>query len=336
MATRVGINGFGRIGRTVLRAALERDSELEVVAVNDLADAATLAHLLRWDSVYGPYPGEVEAEGEAIVVDGRRIAVSAERDPGDLGWGAHGVEIVLEATGLFRDRDAAARHLEAGAERVVVTAPAKGEDLTVVMGANEEAYDPERHRVISNASCTTNCVVPMAKVLHERCGGIEHGLMTTVHAYTNDQPLHDGPHSDLRRARAGALSIIPTSTGAAKAAALPLPELSGRLDGLALRVPVPVGSITDLTVQLAEERTAEEVNAAFREAAEGELDGYLGYTEEPIVSADVVGDPRSCVLDGSETKAIGTLVKVLGWYDNEWGYCERLVDLAEHVAATEA
>ena len=332
MATRVGINGFGRIGRNFLRAAQRTGADIEIVGVNDLTDAATLAHLLKYDSVHGGYPGTVEVSGDGLVVDGKAIRICAERNPGDLPWKDLGADIVIESTGIFTDRDKAQLHLDAGAQKVIISAPASNEDVTIVMGANEGDYDPANHHVISNASCTTNCVVPMAKVLHERFGGIQQGFMTTVHAYTNDQGLQDQPHKDLRRARAGALSIIPTSTGAAKAASLALPELKGRLDGMSLRVPIPDGSITDLVVVLGQEVTAAEVNAAFKQAAEGELRGILEYTEDPIVSADIVGNPHSCIIDAKSTMANGSMVKVLGWYDNEMGYSTRLVDLVGFVA----
>ncbi|HVL99971.1 MAG TPA: type I glyceraldehyde-3-phosphate dehydrogenase [Egibacteraceae bacterium] len=331
MAIRVGINGFGRIGRNFLRAAKERSADLEIVAVNDLADAGTLAHLLRYDSIHGRFEGTVEAGGDRIVVDGREITITSERDPADLPWKDFGVDLVIESTGLFTARDKAAKHLDAGARKVIISAPAKNEDVTVVMGVNEGDYDPAAHDVISNASCTTNSVVPMSKVLDENFGGIQQGFMTTVHAYTNDQGTHDQPHKDLRRARAGALSIIPTTTGAAKAAALSLPQLEGRLDGLALRVPVPDGSITDLVVVLGRETTAEEVNEAFRAAAEGPMAGIIEYATDPIVSTDIVGNPHSCILDSPSTMASGQMVKVLGWYDNEWGYSCRLVDLTTYV-----
>jgi glyceraldehyde 3-phosphate dehydrogenase len=332
MATRVGINGFGRIGRNFLRAAQRTGADIEIVGVNDLTDAATLAHLLKYDSVHGGYPGTVEVSGDGLVVDGHTIRITAERNPGDLPWKELGADIVIESTGIFTARDQAQLHLDAGAQKVIISAPASDEDVTVVMGANEGDYDPASHHVISNASCTTNCVVPMAKVLHERFGGIQQGFMTTVHAYTNDQGLQDQPHKDLRRARAGALSIIPTSTGAAKAASLALPELKGRLDGMSLRVPIPDGSITDLVVILGQEVTVADVNRAFKEAAEGELRGILQYTEDPIVSADIVGNPHSCIIDAKSTMANGSMVKVLGWYDNEMGYSTRLVDLVGYVA----
>ncbi|HVM13505.1 MAG TPA: type I glyceraldehyde-3-phosphate dehydrogenase [Egibacteraceae bacterium] len=331
MAIRVGINGFGRIGRNFLRAAKERGSELEIVGLNDLADAGTLAHLLRYDSIHGRFPGTVEVGDEQIVVDGKEITITSERDPADLPWKDFGVDLVVESTGLFTEREKAGKHLEAGARKVIISAPAKNEDVTVVMGVNEGDYDPAAHDVISNASCTTNSVVPLAKILDESFEGIQQGFMTTVHAYTNDQGTHDQPHKDLRRARAATLSIIPTTTGAAKAAALSLPQLQGRLDGLALRVPVPDGSITDLVVMVGRETTAEEVNEAYRTAAEGPMEGIIDYATDPIVSTDIIGNPHSCVLDSPSTMANGQMVKVLGWYDNEWGYSCRLVDLAAYV-----
>ena len=332
MAIRVGINGFGRIGRNFLRAAKRQGVDIEMVGINDLTDAKTLAHLLKYDSVHGRWDGTVEVSGDNIVIDGRTIRITAERNPADLPWGDLGADIVIESTGIFTARDKAQLHLDAGAKKVIISAPASDEDVTIVMGANEGEYDPASHHVISNASCTTNCVVPMSKVLHERFGGIQQGFMTTVHAYTNDQAMQDQPHKDLRRARAGALSIIPTSTGAAKAASLALPELKGRLDGLALRVPIPDGSITDLVAVLGQEVTVEEVNRAFKEASEGELKGILEYAEDPIVSADIVGNPHSCILDAKSTMASGSMVKVMGWYDNEMGYSSRLVDLTQYVA----
>jgi glyceraldehyde 3-phosphate dehydrogenase len=331
MTTRIAINGFGRIGRNLLRAIRKYDLDVQVVAVNDLTDPVTLGHLTKYDSVHGRFPGEVRVEGASIVIDGTPIAVLSERDPAALPWGDLGVDVVVESTGFFTERDKAAKHLEAGARKVIISAPAKNEDITIVMGANEGDYDPQQHHVISNASCTTNSVVPMAKVLHESFG-IAQGLMTTVHAYTGDQRIHDAPHEDLRRARAAAVSIIPTTTGAAKAAALALPELKGRLDGMALRVPIPDGSVTDLTLLLEREVTVAEINAAMRAAAEGPLKGILEYCEDPIVSIDVVGNPHSCVFDSLATMASGRLVKVLGWYDNEWGYSVRLAQLTALVA----
>ena len=332
MTVRVAINGFGRIGRNLFRAVREQGVDVEVVAVNDLTDPRSLAHLLKYDSVHRRFPGEVGVEGGDLVVDGRTVRVLSERDPAALPWGDLGVDVVVESTGFFTDRDKAAKHLEAGARKVIISAPAKGEDITIVMGANEGDYDAAAHHVISNASCTTNSVVPMAKVLHEAFG-IAQGLMTTVHAYTGDQRIHDAPHDDLRRARAAAVSIVPTTTGAARAAALALPELKGRLDGMALRVPIPDGSVTDLSLVLERDVTADEVNAAMRAAAEGPLRGILEYCEDPIVSIDIVGNPHSCVFDSLATMASGRLVKVLGWYDNEWGYSCRLAELTALVAA---
>ncbi len=332
MTVRVAINGFGRIGRNVLRAVREQGVDVEIVALNDLTDPRTLAHLLKYDSVHRRFPGEVAVDGGDLVIDGRTVRVLSERDPGALPWGVLGVDVVVESTGFFTDRDGAAKHLAAGARKVIISAPAKGEDITIVMGANEGQYDPASHHVISNASCTTNSVVPMAKVLHDAFG-IAQGLMTTVHAYTGDQRIHDAPHDDLRRARAAALSIVPTTTGAARAAALALPELKGRLDGMALRVPIPDGSVTDLSLVLERDVTAADVNAAMRAAAEGPLRGVLEYCEDPIVSIDIVGNPHSCVFDSLATMASGRLVKVLGWYDNEWGYSCRLAELTALVAA---
>ncbi|MFO7250554.1 MAG: type I glyceraldehyde-3-phosphate dehydrogenase [Actinomycetes bacterium] len=332
MSIRVGVNGFGRIGRNFWRAAAASGKDIEIVAVNDLTDTTTLAHLLKYDSILGRLPNEVKAGPDEITVDGKAIKVFAERDPAKLPWGDLGVDIVVESTGLFTDANKAKVHAENGAKKVIISAPAKNEDVTLVVGVNDHLYDPAKHTIISNASCTTNCLAPMAKVLHESFG-IERGLMTTIHAYTQDQNLQDGPHKDLRRARAAALSIVPTSTGAAKAIGLVLPELKGKLDGYALRVPVPTGSATDLTVTLSREVTVEEVNAAFKAAAEGPLAGILSYTEDPIVSADIVTDPASCIFDAALTKVIGTQVKVVGWYDNEWGYSNRLVDLVSLVGS---
>jgi glyceraldehyde 3-phosphate dehydrogenase len=332
MPVRVAINGFGRIGRNVLRYAKQAHGELDFVAVNDLTDAKTLAHLLRWDSVHGRYPGDVEATERGLRVDGDEIVVLAERDPGKLPWKDLDIDIVVESTGLFSDREKAAKHLEAGARKVIISAPAKKEDITVVMGVNEGAYDPERHDVISNASCTTNCLAPVAKVIMERFG-FRHGLMTTVHSYTNDQNILDLPHKDLRRARAAALSMIPTTTGAAKATSLVLPELKGKIDGIAIRVPTPDVSIVDLTCEVEKETNVEEVNDAFRAAAAGKLKGILGVTDEPLVSVDFVGDSRSSIVDAGGTSVIdGRMVKVLSWYDNEWGYSARVVDLVRYVA----
>jgi len=331
VSARVGINGFGRIGRNFFRAAAQRDSDLDIVAVNDITDTATLAHLLAYDSIFGRYPGQVTARDDHIVVDEREVRVLAERDPANLPWKDLGVDVVIESTGLFTDRDKAALHLDAGASKVIISAPAKGPDLTVCIGVNDDAYDPEQHHVISNASCTTNCLAPVAKVLMDTVG-IEQGFMTTCHAYTNDQRILDFPHKDLRRARAAALSMIPTSTGAARAIGEVIPSLKGRLDGMALRVPTPNGSVVDLTVQASRETTVEEVNEAFRAAAEsGPLAGILGYTEDPIVSHDIVGDARSSLLDAALTMANGTNVKLISWYDNEWAYSCRVAELAERV-----
>jgi len=324
MTVRVGINGFGRIGRNYFRAAKGKD--VEVVAVNDLTDNKTLAHLLKYDSTFGRLDGEVTYDDESITVGGQRVLASAQRDPAQLPWGDLGVDVVIESTGRFTKRDDAALHLKSGARKVIISAPAKDEDVTIVMGVNHEKYDPASHDIISNASCTTNSVVPLAKVLLDNFG-IEKGFMTTIHAYTNDQVILDFPHKDLRRARAAAQNIIPTTTGAAKATALVLPELKGKLDGLAMRVPVVDGSVTDLVVELGREVTKDEVNAAYRAAAEGPLKGYLYYTEDQIVSSDIVGSPASCTFDSSLTMAFGSQVKVIGWYDNEWGYSNRLVDL---------
>jgi glyceraldehyde 3-phosphate dehydrogenase len=332
MPVRVGINGFGRIGRNVFRAAMEAGADIEWVGVNDIGDAATLAHLLRYDSNYGPYPGTVEHGDESITVDGQPIRVLAERDPANLPWGDLGAEVVIESTGLFTARDDAAKHLEAGANKVLISAPAKGEDVTVALGVNfEEAYDKDKHDVISNASCTTNCLAPVAKVLNDAVG-IEHGLMTTIHAYTADQRLQDMPHKDLRRARAAAVNLIPTSTGAAKAVGLVLPELQGRLHGMAVRAPVITGSVVDLTAVVARETSVEEVNDAMRAAAQGPLEGILEYTEDPIVSTDIVRNPHSSIFDSELTAVMeGTMVKVIAWYDNEWGYSNRVADVAQRV-----
>ncbi|GAB6965658.1 type I glyceraldehyde-3-phosphate dehydrogenase [Corynebacterium amycolatum] len=330
VTVRVGINGFGRIGRNFFRSLLAAGADLEVVAVNDLTDNKTLAHLLKYDSIMGKLDAEVTYDDESLTVNGKRIAAYAERDPKDLPWGEHKVDIVIESTGFFTDANAAKAHIEAGAKKVIISAPAKNEDATFVVGVNHTDYDPEKHNIISNASCTTNCLAPMAKVLDDKFG-IERGLMTTIHAYTGDQRLHDAPHKDLRRARAAALNIVPTSTGAAKAVALVLPQLKGLLDGYALRVPTPTGSVTDLTFTAKNEVTVESVNAAIKEAAEGELKGVLGYNEDPIVSKDIEGDPRSSIFDAPLTKVIGDQVKVVSWYDNEWGYSNRLVDLAVYV-----
>ena len=338
MAVRVAINGFGRVGRCFVRSAFQRDSDVEIVAVNDLTDAATLAHLLRYDSVYGRFPGVVETGAGELVVDGHAIRALAVSDPSHLPWAKLDVDVVIESTGRFRTRAAAAQHVAAGAGLVIISAPAKGAepvDATVVLGVNfDEVYDPERHHIISNASCTTNCLAPVAKLLHETVG-IKHGLMTTVHAYTADQNLLDGPHNDLRRARSAALSLIPTSTGAAKALGLVVPELAGRLNGYAVRVPTPTGSLVDLTIEAERATSVEEINMAFREHADqGALAGILAYTEDPIVSSDIVGSPYSAIFDAGLTSVNdGTQVKVVAWYDNEWGYASRLVDLAERALA---
>lgn len=331
MTIRVGINGFGRIGRNYFRALLEQGADIEIVAVNDLGDTATTAHLLKYDTILGRLKQEVTHTADTITVDGHTIKVLSERNPADIPWGQLGVDIVIESTGIFTKREDAAKHLAGGAKKVLISAPAKDEDITIVMGVNQEKYDAANHHVISNASCTTNCVAPMAKVLDENFGIVK-GLMTTVHAYTNDQRILDFPHKDLRRARAAAENIIPTTTGAAKATALVLPQLKGKLDGIAMRVPVPTGSVTDLVVELGREVTKEEVNAAFQKAAEGELKGLLEYTEDAIVSSDIVNEPASCTFDSSLTMVQeGKNVKVIGWYDNEWGYSNRLVDLTVFV-----
>lgn len=328
--TAVGINGFGRIGRNFFRAALT-SPDIEIVGINDLTDNATLAHLLKYDSILGRLGLEVSYTAETITVGGKTIKVFAERDPAALPWAAVGADVVLESTGHFTKAADAKKHLAAGAKKVIISAPATDEDVTIVMGVNDDKYDPANHHIISNASCTTNCLAPMAKVLNDQFG-IVRGLMTTIHAYTNDQVILDFPHKDLRRARAAATNIIPTSTGAAKAISLVLPELKGKLDGYAMRVPVPTGSVTDLTVELAKEATAAEINAAMKAAAtSGPLKGYLSYTEDPIVSSDIVTDPSSCIFDSGLTKVIGTTAKVVGWYDNEWGYSNRLVDLIKLV-----
>ena len=331
MTTRVGINGFGRIGRNFFRAALEQGADIEIVAVNDLTDNKTLAHLLKYDSITGRFQGEVSYDDEGIVVDGKHIKVLAQRNPADLPWGELGVEVVVESTGFFTDGEKAKAHIEAGAKKVVISAPAKNVDGTFVMGVNEADYDNATMNIVSNASCTTNCLAPLAKVLEENFG-IERGIMTTIHSYTGDQRVLDAPHKDLRRARAAALNMIPTKTGAAQAVALVLPALAGKFDGLAVRVPTPTGSLTDLTFIAKKEVSVEAVKAAVKAAAEGELKGVLKYTEDPIVSSDIVGDPHTSIFDATETKVIGNLVKVLSWYDNEWGYSTRLVDLAKIVA----
>jgi glyceraldehyde 3-phosphate dehydrogenase len=332
LSVKIGINGFGRIGRNFFRAALAKGSDLEIVAVNDLDSPKALAHLLQYDTVGGRLNATIEVDGDNIIVNGKAIKVLAERDPAALGWGDRGVDLVIESTGRFTKSSDARKHIEAGAKKVIISAPATGDDVaTLVLGVNEGTYDPAIHDIISNASCTTNCLAPLAKVFMDNFG-IERGLMTTVHAYTADQNLQDGPHSDLRRARAAAANIIPTSTGAAKALGLVIPELVGKLDGYALRVPVITGSITDLTVQASRNVTVDEVNAAYKAAAEGPLKGILSYTEDEIVSSDIQGDPHSSIFDAGLTKVIGDQVKVASWYDNEWGYSNRLVDITEYVA----
>jgi glyceraldehyde 3-phosphate dehydrogenase len=330
MPTKVGINGFGRIGRNLFRAAFERQIDLDFVAVNDITDARTLAHLLKYDSTLGPFPGEVEAGDDFIAVDGRQIKVLAERDPANLPWGDLDVTVVVESTGIFTDREGASKHLTAGADKVVISAPAKDPDVTVVLGVNFNAYDPSSHRIISNASCTTNCLAPVARILNDEIG-IVHGLMTTIHAYTADQRLQDMPHSDLRRARAAAINLIPASTGAAKAIGSVIPELNGKLHGFAVRAPVPTGSVVDLTVEASRETTIDEVNAALKAAAEGgPMKGLLLYTEDPIVSSDIVKNPASSILDAGLTAVMdGTMVKLVSWYDNEWGYSNRIVELVQ-------
>ncbi len=332
MTVKVGINGFGRIGRNYFRALLAQGADLEVVAVNDLTDNKTLAHLLKYDSILGRFPGEVSYDDQYLTVDGKKIRALEERDPSKLPWGELGVDIVIESTGFFVDAEKAKAHIAAGAKKVLISAPAKNEDITIVMGVNDGLYDNAAHNIISNASCTTNCLAPMAKPLNDELG-IVRGLMTTIHAYTQDQNLQDGPHKDLRRSRAAALNMGPTTTGAAKAVALVLPELKGKLDGYAMRVPTPTGSATDLTFEAGRETTVAEVNAIIKAAAEGPLKGILVYTEDPIVSKDIETDPASCVFDAQLTKVIGSMVKVVGWYDNEWGYSNRLVDLTELVAS---
>ncbi len=326
MTVRVGINGFGRIGRNFFRAVRASGADIEIVGVNDLTDNASLAHLLKYDTILGRLDADVSSTDTSIIVGDQEIAAFAERDPSALKWGELGVDVVIESTGFFTDATKAHAHIDGGAKKVIISAPASNEDGTFVMGVNHHDYDPAKHHVISNASCTTNCLAPMAKALHDELGIVK-GLMTTIHAYTSDQNLLDGPHRDLRRARAAALSIIPTSTGAAKAIGLVMPELKGKLDGYALRVPVPTGSATDLTFEAGRDTTVEEVNAIVKAAAEGPLKGFLKYTEDPIVSADIVTDPSSCIFDSGLTKVIGNQVKVVGWYDNEWGYSNRLVDL---------
>jgi glyceraldehyde 3-phosphate dehydrogenase len=328
----VGINGFGRIGRNFFRASLTNPN-INIVGINDLTPNKTLAHLLKYDSILGRLGLEVTFTDDSITVDGKTIKVFSERDPANLPWGSINVDVVIESTGHFTKAADAGKHIASGAKKVIISAPASDEDITIVMGVNHEKYDPANHHIISNASCTTNCLAPMAKVLNDNWGIVK-GLMTTIHAYTNDQVILDFPHQDLRRARAAATNMIPTSTGAAKAIALVLPELKGKLDGYAMRVPIPTGSATDLTVELAKEATAAEINAAMKAAAEGSLKGYLSYTEDPIVSSDIVTDPSSCIFDSGLTKVIGNQVKIVGWYDNEWGYSNRLVDLISYVGKT--
>ncbi len=334
MTVRVGINGFGRIGRNFFRAVealnAQGKADIEIVAANDLGDLATMAHLLKYDSILGRFPAEVSVVDGGIKVGDKTLRILAEKDPAQLPWKDLGVDVVVESTGFFTDANAARAHVDGGAKKVIISAPAKNEDVTIVMGVNHTTYDADAHTIISNASCTTNCLGPMAKALHDEFGIVK-GLMTTIHAYTQDQNLQDAPHKDLRRARAAALNVVPTSTGAAKAIGLVLPELKGKLDGYALRVPVPTGSATDLTFEAGRETSAEEVNAAVKAAAEGELQGILRYTEDPIVSADIVTDPASCIFDAGLTKVIGNQVKVVGWYDNEWGYSNRLADLITYV-----
>jgi glyceraldehyde 3-phosphate dehydrogenase len=333
MGVKIGVNGFGRIGRVIVRAAQRMKADVDFVAINDLTDAKTLAHLLTYDSVHGIFPGEVEARGEHILVNGKEIKVLAIKDPAQLPWKDLGVEIVMECTGLFRDRDKAAKHLEAGAKKVIISAPAKGPDVTIVMGVNHTAYDPKKHHIISNASCTTNCLAPVAKVLLDNFG-IKRGLMTTIHAYTNDQVILDFPHKDLRRARAAALSMIPTTTGAATAVALVLPQLKGKLDGLAIRVPTPNVSLVDLVAEVEKEASVEGVNASLKKASQGELKGILGCSEEPLVSIDLNGNTLSSIVDAATTAVIeGKMVKVLSWYDNEMGYSARMVDMARFISA---
>ena len=334
MAIRVGINGFGRIGRNFFRSHLQRGGDFEIVAANDLGDAAMMAHLLKFDSVLGPLGKDVQVGDGTITVEGRELKILAERDPGSLPWGDLGVDVVIESTGFFTDRDGAAKHLDGGARKVIISAPAKGPDVTMVLGVNDDAYDPEAHHVISNASCTTNCVAPLAKVLHDEFT-IEQGFMTTIHAYTNDQRVLDLPHEDIRRARAAAINLIPTSTGAARAIGLVLPELQGKVDGMAMRAPVPTGSIVDLVCRVGRETTADEVNEIFGAKADtGNFEGILSYSEEALVSTDIIHSPYSSIFDSELTMANGNMVKVLGWYDNEWGYSCRLVDLVAKVGAT--
>ena len=332
MATRIGINGFGRIGRQSMKAIMERyPREIEVVAVNDLTDTKTNAHLLKYDSTYGHFPGEVEATADSLIVNGHTVKVLSQRDPAQIPWGDLGVELVIESTGLFTDASKAAAHLQGGAKKVIISAPAKGEDLTIVLGVNDNMYDPAKHNIISNASCTTNCLAPAAKVINDSFG-IERGLMNTIHSYTNDQRILDQVHKDLRRARSAGVNIIPTSTGAARALALVIPELKGRFDGMSLRVPTVTVSVVDFVATLRKEVTKDEVNEAFKQAAAGALNGILGYTDEPLVSSDFRGDPRSSIIDGLSTMALGNMVKVIAWYDNEWGYSSRVADLTHFIA----
>ncbi|WP_026911544.1 type I glyceraldehyde-3-phosphate dehydrogenase [Patulibacter minatonensis] len=331
MTVRVGINGFGRIGRNVFRAAKASGADIEFVAVNDLTDPKTLAHLVKYDSLLGPYPGTVEATGDGMVVDGKEIKIFAEREPGNIDWASVGAQVVIESTGFFTDAEKAKAHMTGDVSKVIISAPAKNEDITLVLGVNDDQYDKEKHHVISNASCTTNCLAPFAKAINDAVG-IEHGLMTTIHAYTGDQRLLDAPHSDLRRARAAATNLIPASTGAAKAVGLVLPELNGKLSGFAVRAPVPTGSVVDLTIRTAKDTTVEEINAAVKAAADGPMKGILAYTEDPIVSSDITTDPHSSIFDSLLTVALdGRLVKVVSWYDNEWGYSNRVVDLVGRV-----
>ncbi len=330
MAVRVGINGFGRIGRNFFRAQQQLDAPIEIVALNDLGDARTMAHLLKYDSVLGRFPGDVSLGDGVIRAGGEEMKMLSEREPGALPWGELGVDVVLESTGFFTDRASAQKHLDAGAQKVVISAPATEPDITIVLGVNDDAYDPAQHDVVSNASCTTNCVAPLAKVLDD-LAGIESGFMTTIHAYTNDQQILDLPHKDLRRARAAAINLIPTSTGAAKAIGVVLPHLQGKIDGISVRAPVATGSITDLVVRLGRDVTAEEVNAAYRAAADGPLHGIMLYSEDPLVSTDIVHDPHSCIVDSQLTMVHGSMAKVFGWYDNEWGYSCRLVDLVQRL-----
>ena len=332
MTIRVGINGFGRIGRNFYRAVKQSGSDIEIVAVNDLGAIKTMAHLLKYDSVLGVLPNTIEATDEGISIDSKVLKVLSKRDPKELGWGSLGVDVVIESTGFFTDRDKAAAHLDAGARCVVVSAPATNADATFVYGVNHKDFDPKKHKVVSNASCTTNCFVPLVKVLDDAFG-VENGLMTTIHAYTGDQSIVDGPHSDLRRARAAAINIIPTSTGAARATSLVMQSMKGKLDGTSLRVPVPTGSITDFVANLKKSATVDEINAAFKAAADGSLKGILEYCSDPIVSSDVVTNPHSCIFDKDLTMSMGSLVKVLGWYDNEWGYSNRLVDMTSYIGA---